>query len=300
MKQAIIDVHHHAFPPDAPVRPWSLERDLETMAKHGISRSLVSCPLQTEAASAHRYNQFLAGQLAAVPDHMTMLGCLPYDDAGAALDEIDFVLDECRAAGFCLNTHNHEIYLGDDRLNPVLDRLNQRKAVCVLHPCHHRAPGNEKLVFTGNDSVYEYTFDTTRAVMDFVFQGKVERWPQIRWVLPHAGGTIPFLAHRMAVSGQWGSIRQSEEEVLQSLRSFYYDLALNHDEANYAFLKTFVGPEHLLFGTDFPNSGEVLLPRDLQLLQNTGVFSEKDKELILHQNAEYLFFEVYRSIDQCL
>lgn len=289
MEQTIIDVHHHAFPPDAPVRPWSLEEDREQMERHGVRTVLLSCPLQTEAASAHRYNRFLAAQVQAAPQHYRMLGSLPYDNPGAALEEIPYVLDECGGVGFCLNTHNHEIYLGNDCLNPVFDALNRRRAVVVLHPCHHRAPGNEKLVFTGNDSVYEYTFDTTRAVMDFVLQGKRRRWPEIRWVLPHAGGTIPFLAHRMAVSGAWGSIRQSEEELLADLKSFYYDLALNHAEENYAFLKSFAGAEHLLFGTDYPNSGTALLGRDLLQMRNTSVFSETEKEQILHQNAEALW-----------
>lgn len=285
----IIDVHHHAFPPEAPVRPWTIETDTETMERHGITDVLLSCPLQTEAASAHHMNEFLFQQIAMEPKHHRMLGVLPYDDTVAALEEISYVLDECGAVGFSLNTHNHDIYIGNDKLNPVFDELNRRKAVVVLHPCHHRAPGNEKLVFTGNDSVYEYTFDTTRAVMDFVFQDKVSRWGDIRWVLPHAGGTIPFLAHRISVSGYWGSIRQSEEVILKTIKSFYYDLALNHSEVNYAFMKEFVGADHLLFGSDYPNSGETLLNMDITSMQRTAVFTDEEKEQILHCTAERLF-----------
>ena len=144
-------------------------------------------------------------------------------------------------------------------------------------------------MFTGNDSVYEYAFDTTRAIMDFVFQGKVGRWPNIRWILPHAGGAIPFLAHRMAVSGQWGCIQQSEDEVMRVLRSFYYDLALNHAEVNYAFLRDFAGVDHLLLGTDYPNSGEGLLMRDLALLRKTNVFTEMEKQQIFYGTAERIF-----------
>lgn len=289
MYRKIIDVHHHAFPPEAPVRPWTMDHDRIIMERSGVTDALLSCPLQTETSSAHRYNGFLAAQVSLEPAHHKMLGSLPYDDVGATLEEISFVLDDCGAAGFALNTHNNGIYLGDDYLNPVFDVLNSREAIVALHPCHYRAPGNDRLVFTGNDSVYEYAFDTTRAIMDFVFQGKVGRWPNIRWILPHAGGAIPFLAHRMAVSGQWGCIQQSEDEVMRVLRSFYYDLALNHAEVNYAFLRDFAGADHLLLGTDYPNSGEGLLMRDLALLRKTNVFTEMEKQQIFYGTAERIF-----------
>ena len=285
----IIDVHHHAFPPEAPVRPWTIKTDAKAMSDHGITDTLLSCPLQTETSSAHCFNEFLARQIAAEPEHHRMLGVLPYDDITAALEEISYVMDDCGAVGFSLNTHNHDVYIGNDKLNPVFEELNRRKAVLVLHPCHHRAPGNQKLVFTGNDSVYEYTFDTTRAVIDFVLQDKVSRWKDIRWVMPHAGGTIPFLAHRIAVSGNWGCIKQSEEEIHGILKSFYYDLALNHCDVNYSFMKDFVSADHLLFGSDYPNSGETLMGEDIALLDRTSVFTAEEKEQIFHGTAEELF-----------
>lgn len=284
----IIDIHHHVFPPDSPVHPWDIDSDYEAMRRQGITEVLLSSPLVTDSASSHRMNQFLSEQVQTNPEHYRMLGVLPYDDAGAALEEIVYILDDLHAVGFGLNTHNHEVYISDDTLNPVWEELNRRKAVIFLHPNHKRASRNQKMLFRGNDSVYEYPFDTTRAVIDFVLQDKVSRWPDIRWIMPHAGGTIPFLAHRISVSGRWGSIPQSEETILSTLKSFYYDLTLNNADVNYRFLKDFASVDHLLFGSDYPPCPESLLADDLRTLEATQVFSEEEKEQIRHGNAERL------------
>lgn len=240
-----------------PVHHWDIYTDHEAMQRCGVTNVLLSCPLQTNAKLAHYTNELLAEQVKVYLKQYKMLAALGYDDVPAALEEIAYALDDLHAVGFGLNTHNETIYLGNDCLNPIFEELNRRSALVFLHPCHNRAPGNEKLLFTGNDSVYEYTFDTTRAVMDFVFQDKVARWPNIRWIMPHAGGAIPFLAYRMSISGQWGCIHQSAEEIMAALRSFYYDLTLNGCETNYVFMKQFAGVDHLGLWQRLP-----ILPRN--------------------------------------
>lgn len=288
MTHGVIDIHHHIFPASSAVHPWNIETDKAVMDRQGITRVLLSMPLVTDTATAHGYNLLLQQQVQAYPEQYAMMGVLPYDDADAALREIEFVMDELKAPAFGLNTHNHEIYISDDSLNPVFEELNRRNAVIFLHPNHRRASRNQKMLFCGNDSVYEYPFDTTRAVVDFVLQDKVTRWPNIRWILPHAGGTIPFLAHRISVSGRWGSIQQSEEEILRVFKSFYYDLTLNNTDLNYRFLKDFAGADHLLFGTDYPPCPEDLLADDLKAMDRTGAFTPAEKERILFRNAEAL------------
>lgn len=292
MKQTerkIIDVHHHVFPADHPVHPWNIESDYILMQKKGITDVLLSCPLVTDSVSAHRFNEFMQQQVSANPEHYWMLGALPYDDIGAAKEEISYVLDDLHAPGLGLNTHNCEIYLSDDSLDPVWEELNRRETVVFLHPNHKRSIKNQKILFMGNDSVYEYPFDTTRAVIDFVLKDKVSRWPNIRWIMPHAGGTIPFLAHRIAVSGHWGSIKQNEDEIMNALKSFYYDLTLNNSDVNYRFLKDFAGVDHLLYGTDYPPCGEALLEKDRKVMEQTDVFTEDEKRRICVTNAERLF-----------
>lgn len=282
----IIDVHHHCFPKDAKVIPWSIEYDLNKMDEVNIKNVIISCPLQVNSIQAHEYNNFISEQCSKNSMYH-MLACLGYDDIDKSLKEIE--LYKNKAIGFALNTHNFGIYIGNDKLNSLFNKLNSLNASVVLHPNHFRAQGNDKLLFTVNDSAYEYTFDTGRAIFDFVLQGKVKRWSNIKWILPHAGGVIPFLAHRVSVSSFWGCTQMTEDDIMNDLKSFYYDLALNHNNNNYQFMKSFVGVDHLLYGTDFPNSGEELLKKDIDFFMNSSVFTNIDKEKILYLNAKKLF-----------
>lgn len=282
----IVDVHHHCFPIGAKVKSWNMLEDEQMMNKVEVTEVILSCPLRVDSLIAKEYNNFI-WKNCETSKRYHMLVCLGYDDIESSLKEIDKYKD--RAVGFALNTHNYDTYLGDDHIAPLLDKLNEINAVVVVHPNHFRASANQKVVFTGNDSVYEYTFDTARAMLDLVLQGKIKRWSSIKWVLPHAGGVIPFLAHRVAVSSLWGCTDMTETEIMEDLKSFYYDLALNHSECNYQFMKSFVSPNHLLYGADYPNSGDVLLERDLNYFLNEEVFTSEEKGMILHGNAERLF-----------
>ena len=288
----ITDIHHHAFPPEAPVHPWNIYTDKQVMEKQGITQIILSCPLPVYKENVRQINLFLAKQTDIYPENYRMLGALPYDDIGAAIEEVSYVLDELKAPGFGINTHIDDTYFSDDRLEPLFEELNRRHALLFLHPQHKRASGNKKLLFTGNDSVYEYTFDTTRAVLDYVLKGKTERWKDIRIILPHAGGTIPFLAHRIAISGEWKAISHSEEQIYTALKCFYYDLTLNHCDRNYQFMKEFVGTDHLLFGTDYPNSGIRTPERDIKTLKETSVFTDIEKADILYSNMEKLLNKI--------
>lgn len=284
----IIDVHHHAFPPDAKVSAWNLQTDSNAMHENGIDEIILSCPLQTDSNKAQQINEFLYNQCLMNKTYH-MIASLGYDNVQKSIDEID--LYKKKAVGFSLNTHNYDIYIGNDSLNALFDKLNLIGATIFLHPNHFRAPANGKVVFTGNDSVYEYTFDTARAIFDMVLQGKIKRWPNIKWVLPHAGGVIPFLAHRVSVSSYWNATNLNEDDIMNQLKSMYYDLTLNHCDINYSFMKEFVGANHLLYGSDYPNSGESLLNRDMKYIKNCTIFNEKEKEQIMFKNAELLFLK---------
>lgn len=235
-------------------------------------------------------NLLLAQRVEFCPDHYRMLGSIEYDADSVALQEIAFIFDKLCVSGLALNIHDGAIYLGKDCFNRLWEELDRRGATVFVHIYHNRAPDNEKVVFTGNDLVYEYTFDTTRAVMDFMFLHKVTRWPHIRGAMPHAGGAIPFLAHRMSL---WalGCIHQGQEEILSVLRSFYYDLTLNGCDINYDFMKGFVGVNYLVFDSDHPSYNESILKDSPEAICSSSVFTEEKKQKVLYGNLERLLLE---------
>ena len=79
-----------------------------------------------------------------------------------------------------------ENFLGDPLFDPLLEALDERGAVVFVHPGLH--PSSKGFALPWPAFMMEYLFDTTRAAVNLVFSGAIDRFPRIRFILPHAGG----------------------------------------------------------------------------------------------------------------
>jgi predicted TIM-barrel fold metal-dependent hydrolase len=96
----------------------------------------------------------------------------------------------------------------------------------------------------------DFLLDTTRAATNLVRNGVVRRFPDLKIILAHAGGFVPYAAERIAMTLALTNER-SLTEALDDLRSFYFDTALSTPYALPSLL-TFAQPGHVLYGSDWP------------------------------------------------
>lgn len=113
----------------------------------------------------------------------------------AALDELAYALDVLRLDGVALPSNAGGTYLGDPAWNPLFDELDRRGAYVFVHP---NWPPYEPPLGGYPIWLHEFPFDTTRAVVNLLYSGTLERCPNLRLQLAHLGGTVPFIAHRVA------------------------------------------------------------------------------------------------------
>jgi 6-methylsalicylate decarboxylase len=121
-----------------------------------------------------------------------------------------------------------------------------------VHPGLH--PSSKGLALPWPAFMMEYLFDTTRAVVNLVFSGAIERFPSVKFILPHAGGLVPYFAWRLSVSPMIDKRlpQLSRDQVYARLRHFWYDNALAPGEQTFGSLDHVAAPERIVFGTDFP------------------------------------------------
>jgi predicted TIM-barrel fold metal-dependent hydrolase len=199
---------------------------------------------------ARTVNEELAAISLAAPARFAALATLPLPDVDAALAELTYALDHLGMDGVWLLSHVGGTYLGAPEWEPLFAELDRRGAYVFVHPALPPFP----LPLDHPVWLYEFPFDTTRAIANLIYGGTFERHPRIRFQFAHLGGTAPFLAHRIA------SLADREPErataapagALEYLRRQWYDTGLsNHALAVRGALEV-TTPDRVVFGTDWP------------------------------------------------
>jgi 6-methylsalicylate decarboxylase len=256
-----VDVHHHVVPPEfvddsMPIKIPDIEAQLQSMAKYHIRTAITSLTPRVILKNMHRLrevaricNEFQARMSLEHPGRFGSFALLPLPDVDGALEEITYALDILHLDGVGLFSSVNDRYLGDPLFDPVFDELNRRNAVVFIHPTHCEAPGETNL--GAPPFVVEYVFDTTRAIVNLVFTGTLRRCPDIRVIVSHGGGAVPYLAQRISMlEGH----RKAPEvaEVIPQLQALYYEIAST--TAGYALhsLQELADPNHILWGSDLP------------------------------------------------
>lgn len=223
-------MHHHILPPEyvnalnsirqshsggAELPNWSKDAALALMERQGIATALASISSlgiyfgdrRFTRNLACRCNDILAALVRDYPQRFGAFAILPLPDVDAALREIEYALDTLKLDGIILLASVGNQYLGDPQFDAVFAELDRRQAVVLLHPTI--LPGSDVPKLTLPEFLVEFVFDTTRAVANLIYSGTLERYPSFSMIVAHAGGTIPYLAGRLAIAP---SIRSQLQE----------------------------------------------------------------------------------------
>ena len=305
-----VDVHHHILPDffwaatneaDHPVGgilppPWSKGAALSFLDDAGIDIAITSISTPgvhtgDNAAArdlARRCNDLAAELVRHHPDRFGGFACLPLPDVDGSLEELRYALDVLRLDGVVLFSNALGVYLGDHRLVPLFDELQRRKAVVFVHPNASPDPAAHALGLP--DSLIDFTADTTRAIAHLHYSNTFVRTPDVTYIFSHAGGTVPYLAGRFAIVDQMDVIPGGEDRAsaADTFRRLYWDTALSWSDPVLAMLRTVVGIDHILFGTDYP-----YLRRDLAVsarghIANTPELTPEEKIAVLGGTAATL------------
>jgi 6-methylsalicylate decarboxylase len=297
--------HGQAHPDGMPALPeWNAAAAVSMMDDVGIVAAALSVsspgvaflesPAE-RAALARSVNEDGAAAVAAYPDRFGLLASLPLPDVDAALAEIDYAFGQLQADGVGLHTHYRGVYLGDERLDPVMAALDARSALVTIHPV---SPcGWEGVSFGRPRPVVEFLFDTTRAVINLALSGVLDRYPAIRWVVPHTGAALPALADRVDRIYPWISPPEAPSvDLIAALGRLHYDLAGTPLPRALPALLELAATSQLVYGSDYPFTPP---PRVRQLAADiaaTDVLDDEAKAALLCGNARRLLPRLARQI----
>ena len=228
---------------------WEAEAIIAYLDRAGISMQMLSNIPKTLSA-LQTSNDFGASLVQQFPSRFGLLAALPTNDPDECLSEINRVVSSFRppADGFAVTTVYNGVWLSDRSLDIVWAELNMRCATVLVHPDAYASPSEGRPA-----PLIEVAFDTTRAVIDMLYAGVFRRFPDIQFVIAHAGVCVPALSGRLELLGteEWVPNPQSitKEEIKCQLGMLYVDTAASAKTALDPAIRM-VGIERCIYGSD--------------------------------------------------
>jgi uncharacterized protein len=209
---------------------------------------------------------------------------LAFNNPDAALTEIDRAIEDLGLRGIQIGTDVNGRPLDSPDLMAVYETMASHDLPIFIHPSrNYLAPDYPGEVESKYNlfSLIGWPHATSMAMMRLACSGILERFPTLKFITHHAGGTIPYLAKRIELADR----RELPRPIGDYLRLFFGDTAVQGNTANLICARTFFGPDHLLFGTDFPFNRNISM--NLRTIEEMGI-PIPDTEKILKENARRL------------
>lgn len=316
-----VDLHVHFLPPSyyeylskyEDERPdnfdtpnWSEEGHLKEMDDLGVAFSFISISSpnlaqaddDTEKEYVRRVNEEGAQFVVKYPNRVGLIAELPLPNVQNALVEANHALDILGADGFGLKTNYRGKYLGCPEFDELMAFLNERKAVVLVHPAkpyNHYEGVNEILPIP----TFEFLVESTRTFTNMVLKDTFNRFPDIKWVFPHAGAFISILSDRFESFAVLMKLQSPELSLdfYGAMKHVYFDLAGFPLPKQIQVLKQNVPIENMLYGSDGPYTPKFATIALAGALEQTDQFSAHEKEMIFTQNAVALFPRLRKILD---
>lgn len=289
----IVDVHAHYYPISylerigrtdvpplaaAPLHSQGIDERLHLLDRLGIDVQVLSVsqaqPYLSDpgdaAEAATMANDLFIAAAEQHRDRFQVFAALPLPHTDQALAEIYRVRGSEHAVGFTIGCSIGSVQLDDPVLDPVLQRLDEVGAVVFLHPI-----GQEDTTWLAGRNLAWMVgapFEDTAAALRLVLAGVPWRYPGIRFIVPHLGGTLPFLLARV------GRKREGEVDVAAGLRTMFYD-TVSGSKAALACACSELGAHRLMFGTDYPYCDAEQFEHHLTYLQEADLDDDTLEEI---------------------
>ncbi|MFJ9173690.1 amidohydrolase family protein [Streptomyces sp. NPDC102360] len=280
---------------------WSPREALAYMDGQGIATQILSAPWTFSGTAedpgfgirwARSVNEECAQLVEEHPGRFGAFAALPGDSAEAMLDELAYALDTLGLDGVMLNSNTAGRYLGEEWAEPLLAELDRRKVPVFLHPIDSPVIAGH-LGFGRASSICEFPFDTARNIINALYRGVFQRYPDLKLILAHCGGALPTLGWRLAEHSTMGTGPKDAAidpaHVTDALSKLYYETALAGGRHSILPTLEVTGADHILFGTDWPAAPEPTVERTIEQLMTNSSLTEAQLAAVQHDNALALF-----------
>lgn len=238
----------------------NVSKRLEDMVEAGIDTQILTLsipsvdifPVATGLALARVVNDEFAQICGEHPEHFMAFATLPFLDPEKTIKELERCVDELNFKGACIGSNINGINLDDERFFPFYERMSEYDLPIHIHPRTSRDKETFKDYRLG--PMIGFEVDLCVAVIRLVMGGVLERYPNLKFIVSHLGGAIPYLAER--IQNCYEAYPECQENISRPakeyLKDFYYD-TVSFFEPALICAYSFLGAERLVLGSDYPH-----------------------------------------------
>ncbi len=236
------------------------DKRMEDMAEAGIDTQILTLsipsvdifPVDTGVALARLVNDEFSQICDEHPEHFMAFATLPFLDPDKTIKELEHCIDDLNFKGACIGSNINGINLDDERFFPFYERISEYDLPIHIHPRTPRDKETFKDYRLG--PMIGFEVDLCVAVIRLVMGGVLERYPNLKFIVSHLGGAIPYLAER--IQNCYEAYPECQKNISgpakDYLKKFYYD-TVSFFEPALMCAYSFLGAEHLVLGSDYPH-----------------------------------------------
>jgi predicted TIM-barrel fold metal-dependent hydrolase len=268
-----IDFHAHAILPsylnalkslgiDAtaeegfPLPKWSVENHLQFTDAAGIDFTILSMatPHISDKFATRAINEEFAELCKRFPKRFGFVATLPLPNVESSIEEFHYATEKLSALGVKVASNSDGVYLGDERLDPIFAELNKKNSLVIIHPSPARTLPRENVVTGKVMALFEYPADTTRAVLNMLANNTLEKFPNLKIVVPHCGSFLPYMKQRAASMFKMLSAMNlmSPVDFSTSFGKLFFDTAGDPMPEQFDMILQVTSLDKIIFGTDYP------------------------------------------------
>jgi aminocarboxymuconate-semialdehyde decarboxylase len=242
---------------------WDYDLRIADMDRAGVDVAIVSltCPnayfgdAAVSLKAAQIVNDSMAEQQRHRPDRIRWLASLPWQHEQLALEELEHAV-ALGAVGVMVIANIDGVSLTDPSFAPIWQAIDRRALPVLVHPAAPQGVREMGMDEYGLVPPVGFTFDTTLAISRMIFDGFFDRYPQLKLIASHGGGTLPYIAARL---DRCHEKLPACREVIDAppseyLKRIYYDAVVYSPSALNLCLEVAGSDERVLYGSDYPHN----------------------------------------------
>ena len=280
-----------------PLPKWSVEDHLKFMSDAKIDFSILSMATPhifngdkvATVEVARMINEEFADICRNFSDKFAFAATIPLPTIEGSINEIKYSMDKLGAIGVKVPSNCRGIYLGDEQFDPIFAELNRRESIVIIHPSPAEQLPRENVITGRVMALFEYPADTTRAVLNLLANGTLEKFPKIKFIIPHCGSFLPYMKQRAsAMFKMLASMNIMQSIDIESgIKKLYFDLAGDPMPEELDILLKITDVDHIVYGSDYP-----YVPAKILLQKKKFLDEELQKrqwiDQIYSENAKFL------------